>query len=72
MSTAKTGPTPSAVFVGDAVWDAYAAAKAGVACIGVSCGGTSRAELIDAGMAEVYQDPADLVTHLDLSLIGRG
>lgn len=71
LETAGVRPE-EAVFVGDAVWDAYAAAKAGVACIGVSCGGTSRAELIEAGMAEVYEDPADLVAHLDSSLLSRG
>jgi HAD superfamily hydrolase (TIGR01509 family) len=60
-----------AVFVGDAVWDAYAATKAGVLCIGVTCGGTSRAELADAGMAEIYTDPADLRVNLDRSLLGR-
>jgi HAD superfamily hydrolase (TIGR01509 family) len=70
---AGAGARPEeAVFIGDAVWDAYAAAKAGVACIGVTCGGTSGAELIEAGMAEVYEDPADLVAQLDRSLIGRG
>ena len=71
LATAGVRPE-EAVFVGDAVWDAYAATKAGVACLGVSCGGTSAAELIEAGMAEVYDDPADLVARLDLSLIGRG
>ena len=71
LETAGVQPH-EAVFVGDAVWDAYAATKAGVACIGVACGGTSREELIKAGMAEVYEDPADLVAHLDVSLIGRG
>jgi HAD superfamily hydrolase (TIGR01509 family) len=71
LETAGVRPE-EAMFVGDAVWDAYAAAKAGVACIGVSCGGTSRAELMKAGMAEVYEDPAELVAQLDRSLIGRG
>jgi hypothetical protein len=33
------------VLVGDSVWDAYASAKAGPACIGVECGGTTAAEL---------------------------
>jgi HAD superfamily hydrolase (TIGR01509 family) len=69
----RAGVRPEeAVFVGDAVWDAYAAKKAGVTCIGVSCGGTSRADLTEAGMAEVYDDPAHLVTQLDLSRISRG
>lgn len=50
-----------AVFVGDAVWDVQACAKIGVACIGLECGGTSGAELRDAGAVEVYRDPAALL-----------
>jgi HAD superfamily hydrolase (TIGR01509 family) len=54
-----------AVFIGDAVWDVHAASAAGVACIGVECGGTSEAELRDAGAVAVFRDPADLLTHWD-------
>jgi HAD superfamily hydrolase (TIGR01509 family) len=50
-----------AVFVGDAVWDVLAAAQAGLECIGLECGGTSAAELRDAGAVAVYQDPAELL-----------
>ena len=37
-----------AVFVGDAVWDAHAAAGAGLPCIGLLSGGIARAELQEA------------------------
>lgn len=37
-----------AVFVGDAAWDAHAAAGAGLPCIGLLSGGVSRAELHEA------------------------
>jgi HAD superfamily hydrolase (TIGR01509 family) len=59
------------VAVGDTIWDVRAARDAGLPCIALTCGGISRAELADAGADEVYDDPADLLAHLDDSLIGR-
>jgi phosphoglycolate phosphatase-like HAD superfamily hydrolase len=52
------------IVVGDSVWDVHAAAASGVACIAVSCGGTSAAELTAAGAIAVYRDPQDLLAHL--------
>jgi HAD superfamily hydrolase (TIGR01509 family) len=49
------------VFVGDSVWDVQAAAKLDIPCIGLACGGTSAAELSEAGAAATYKDPADLL-----------
>jgi HAD superfamily hydrolase (TIGR01509 family) len=60
-----------AVFVGDAVWDMQAAAALGIPAIGVTCGGTSAAELREAGAAEVYEGPRDLLENLQASAIGR-
>lgn len=54
-----------AVMVGDAVWDVAAAENAGMTSVGLLCGGFSAAELRDAGAAEVFTDPADLLAHLD-------
>ncbi|KQO61236.1 HAD family hydrolase [Curtobacterium sp. Leaf261] len=54
-----------AVMVGDAMWDVRAAGRAGVRCIGVRSGGVSDSELTDAGAIAVYDDPADLLAHLD-------
>lgn len=51
------------VFVGDAVWDAAAAAALAIPFIGLSCGGTSAAELRAAGAVAVYRDPGDLLDH---------
>ncbi|HTZ43378.1 MAG TPA: HAD family hydrolase [Jatrophihabitans sp.] len=60
----KAGLQPSeAVFVGDAVWDVRAGTALGVACIGLECGGTSAAELREAGAFATYADPADLLSH---------
>jgi phosphoglycolate phosphatase-like HAD superfamily hydrolase len=50
-----------AVFVGDAVWDGQAAARAGVPFVGLTCGGTSAAELRENGAIEVWRDPAHLL-----------
>jgi HAD superfamily hydrolase (TIGR01509 family) len=58
----KAGLRPDdAVFVGDAVWDVQACAKVGVRCVGLECGGTSAAELLEAGAVQTFRDPADLL-----------
>lgn len=59
-----------AVLVGDSVWDAAAAGRAGLDFVAVTCGGVSAAELRDAGAVEVWRDPADLLEHLDASRLG--
>lgn len=61
----------NAVYVGDAVWDMQAAAALGMPAIGVTCGGTSAAELREAGAAEVYNGPRHLLENLQASVIGR-
>lgn len=58
-----------AVFVGDAVWDAHAAAGAGLPCIGLLSGGIAREELQAAGASPVFADPQDLLEHLDSTRI---
>jgi HAD superfamily hydrolase (TIGR01509 family) len=60
-----------AVFVGDAVWDVRAAGRLDIPCIGLACGGTSAAELRDAGAVAVYDDPAALLAALDESAIAQ-
>jgi phosphoglycolate phosphatase-like HAD superfamily hydrolase len=59
----------NAVFVGDAIWDAYAAQRAKLTFIGLTCGGTPDLELRRAGAVEVWRDPADLLAHLEQSAI---
>jgi HAD superfamily hydrolase (TIGR01509 family) len=58
-----------AVFVGDSVWDVQAAARLDLPCIGLACGGTSAAELAEAGAVATYDDPAALLAALDDSAI---
>lgn len=68
----QTGLAPDrVVFVGDAVWDGAAAAKAGVTFVGLICGGTPEDQLREAGAAEVWRDPAHLHERLDDSCLGR-
>ncbi|WKG05384.1 HAD family hydrolase [Mycolicibacterium sp. HK-90] len=59
-----------AVFVGDAVWDGEAATRAGVPFIGVRCGGVADCELEKAGAQAIFDDPLDLLQHLDDTAIG--
>ena len=60
--------TSNAVMIGDAVWDVAAASSAGIPTIGLCCGGYGRRELLDAGAVAVYDNPGDLLIHLDQGL----
>ena len=53
------------VVVGDSVWDLLAARRARALGVGVLSGGYGRDELERAGAYRVYDDPADLLRHLD-------
>jgi HAD superfamily hydrolase (TIGR01509 family) len=62
----RLGVEPSAAFVvGDSVWDLLAAQRAGALGIGLLSGGYGPEELQAAGAYRVYQDPADLLEHLE-------
>jgi HAD superfamily hydrolase (TIGR01549 family) len=54
-----------AMVVGDSVWDLLAARRARALGIGLLAGGYGREELERAGAYRVYDDPADLLAHLD-------
>jgi HAD superfamily hydrolase (TIGR01509 family) len=57
-------PGPEGVLVvGDTIWDAKAAARAGLPAVGLRCGGSSDRDLLDAGMIALFDDPADLLAH---------
>ena len=53
------------VVVGDSVWDLLAARRARALSIGLLSGGYGQEELERAGAYRVYQDPRDLLEHLD-------
>jgi HAD superfamily hydrolase (TIGR01509 family) len=54
-----------AVVVGDSVWDLLAARRARALGVGLLSGGYGREELERAGAYRVYDDPADMLLHLD-------
>jgi phosphoglycolate phosphatase-like HAD superfamily hydrolase len=51
--------------VGDSIWDMLASRRARALGIGVLSGGYGREELERAGAYRVYDDPADLLRHID-------
>ncbi len=51
--------------VGDSIWDMLAAVRCGALGIGLLSGGYGDAELRGAGAYRVFEDPADLLGHLD-------
>jgi HAD superfamily hydrolase (TIGR01549 family) len=53
------------IVVGDSVWDLLAAQRARALGIGLLSGGYGREELIYSGAFRVYEDPHDLLAHLD-------
>ncbi|MEO7261356.1 MAG: HAD family hydrolase [Jatrophihabitantaceae bacterium] len=70
VALGKVGLRPeNAVFVGDAVWDVQACAKVGLRCVGLESGGTSAAELREAGAVQTFRDPADLLARFTGSLL---
>lgn len=58
-------PMSASVVVGDSVWDLLAARRARALGVGLLSGGYGEDELERAGAYRVYQDPADLLRHLD-------
>jgi phosphoglycolate phosphatase-like HAD superfamily hydrolase len=54
-----------AVVVGDSVWDLLAARRAGALGVGLLSGGYGQEELERAGAYRVYEEPADMLRHLD-------
>ena len=55
----------ASIVVGDSVWDLLAARRATALGVGLLSGGYGQDELERAGAYRVYQDPADLLRHLD-------
>ena len=53
------------VVVGDSIWDLLAARRARALGVGLLSGGYGREELERSGAYRVYNDPADLLRHLD-------
>lgn len=58
-------PIETTVVVGDAIWDMLAARRARALGIGLLSGGYGEAELARSGAYRVFEDPADMLRHLD-------
>ncbi len=58
-------PIVNSVVVGDSVWDLLAARRARALGVGLLSGGYGSDELERAGAYRIYEDPADLLRHLD-------
>lgn len=59
------------VVIGDTPYDAEAAGKAGLATVGVLCGGFPEADLSAAGCIAIYRDPQDLLEGYGSSPLAR-
>jgi HAD superfamily hydrolase (TIGR01509 family) len=57
--------TQGSYVIGDSIWDMLAAARCGSLGIGLLSGGYGPEELERAGALRVYDDPADMLNHLD-------
>ena len=57
--------TQGSYVIGDSIWDMISAARCGALGIGLLSGGYGREELERAGALRVYDDPADMLLHLD-------
>jgi HAD superfamily hydrolase (TIGR01509 family) len=58
-------PAQGSYVIGDSIWDMYAALRCGALGIGLLSGGYSSDELERAGAMRVFDDPADMLEHLD-------
>ncbi|OHV79677.1 HAD family hydrolase [Ensifer sp. LCM 4579] len=58
-------PIETAVVVGDSIWDMLAAVRCRALGVGLLSGGYGRDELRDAGAYRIFEDPADMLLHID-------
>jgi HAD superfamily hydrolase (TIGR01549 family) len=58
-------PIEQTMVIGDSIWDLLAARRARALGVGVLSGGYGAEELERAGAYRVYEDPADILNHLD-------
>jgi HAD superfamily hydrolase (TIGR01509 family) len=68
LSKLKAKPS-NVLALGDTPYDAEAAGKAGIRAIGVTTGGWSKTDLLEAGFIEVYKDIAELLEKFDQSAL---
>lgn len=64
-------PASECIALGDTPYDAEAAGLAGLRTIGVTTGGWTREQLMEAGCVEVYESVAELLQRFDESALVR-
>jgi HAD superfamily hydrolase (TIGR01509 family) len=64
-------PIETAVVIGDSIWDMLAAVRCKALGVGLLSGGYGTDELRASGAIRVYEDPADMLRHID-EVGGRG
>ncbi len=60
-----SAPIETAVVVGDSIWDMLAAKRCRALGVGLLSGGYGFDELQQSGAFRVYEDPADMLRHID-------
>ncbi len=58
-------PIERSIVVGDSIWDMLAAQRCRALGIGLLCGGYGAGELERSGAYRVFEDPAEMLAHLD-------
>jgi HAD superfamily hydrolase (TIGR01549 family) len=58
-------PIDTAVVIGDSIWDMLAAVRCKALGVGLLSGGYGTDELRASGAIRVYEDPADMLRHID-------
>ena len=58
-------PIETAIVVGDSIWDMLAATRCRALAVGLLSSGYGVDEMQQSGAFRVYEDPADLLFHID-------
>jgi HAD superfamily hydrolase (TIGR01509 family) len=66
MAAHRLGVSPhDSIVIGDSPWDLLAAQRMKALGVGLLCGGYAESELEHAGAYRVYEDPGDLLAHIE-------
>jgi HAD superfamily hydrolase (TIGR01509 family) len=66
VAAQRLGVSPlDSIVIGDSPWDLLAAQRMKALGVGLLCGGYADSELERAGAYRVYEDPADLLEHIE-------
>ena len=66
LAAQRLGVSPfESIVIGDSPWDLLAAQRMKALGVGLLCGGYAESELERAGAYRVYEDPADLLAHIE-------